>query len=181
MASLFQPSYAGDWSAETAPPTPCATGSVCSPVSNSSPYGLFGVGAYVDVRFTRWIQLEAEGRWMRYNQYNPTATSGGGIYFDNYLVGPRVPLRRIWKANTYAKALVGYGKMNMGFYPGLCYGDCIASGRFTALAFGGGADIKLTRRISLRAFDAEYQYWPQWGNSSLSPYGVSMGIGYKIF
>jgi hypothetical protein len=63
----------------------------------------------------------------------------------------------------------------------LCTGQCEATGRFTAVAFGGGADIRLNRRFSLRAFDAEYQYWPTWGNSSLSPYGVSMGIGYKVF
>ena len=56
-----------------------------------------------------------------------------------------------------------------------------AHGRFTALAFGGGVDLKLTKRISLRAVDVEYQYWPLWGNSTLSPYGASMGIGYKIF
>jgi opacity protein-like surface antigen len=180
-ASVFQPSYSGDWAAETVPVSPCYPNSVCNPVANRSPYPLFGIGAYVDLRFTHWIQLEAEGRWMRYNQNNPTGTTNGGIYFDNYLVGPRVPLHRIWKANPYAKALVGYGKMNLGYYPGLCSGDCVAAGRFTALAFGGGADIKLTRRVSLRALDVEYQYWPQWGNSSLAPYGVSVGVGYRIF
>ena len=49
--------------------------------------------------------------------------------------------------------------------------------------FGVGAyvDVKLTKRISLRAVDFEYQYWPLWGNSSLSPYGASMGIGYRVF
>jgi hypothetical protein len=181
MASLFQPSYAGDWVSQTTPPSTCTTSTVCSPISNPGPFGLFGVGAYVDVRFTHWIQLEAEGRWLRFNQYNPTGTTNGGIYQDNYLVGPRVPLHRVWKANTYGKVLVGYGMMNLGFYPGLCYGTCIASGRFTNLALGGGADIKLNRKFSLRVVDVEYQYWPQWGNTSLSPYGVSMGVGYKIF
>jgi len=54
-------------------------------------------------------------------------------------------------------------------------------GRFTDIAFGGGLDIKLTRKISLRAMDAEYHYWPSWGNTKLLPYGVSVGVGYKIF
>jgi len=57
----------------------------------------------------------------------------------------------------------------------------VGHGRFTAFAFGGGVDVKLTKRLSFRALDAEYQYWPTWGNSTLSPYGASMGIGYKIF
>jgi hypothetical protein len=174
MASLFQPSFQGDWQAETVPPTYCYPTSVCAPVSAASPFGLFGVGAYVDVKFTRWIQIEAEGRWLRFNQYQ-------NIHQDNYLIGPRVPIHRFWKAEVYGKALIGYGSMDLGVYPGLCTGQCEATGRFTAVAFGGGADIRLNRRFSLRAFDAEYQYWPTWGNSSLSPYGVSMGIGYKVF
>lgn len=174
MASLFQPDFQGDWAAETTPASPCYSISVCAPVANTSANGLFGVGAYVDVRFTRWIQIEAEGRWLRFNEFQH-------IRQDNYLIGPRVPIRSFWKATVYGKALVGYGKMDLGLYPGLCSGVCEATGRFTATAFGGGADIHLNKRFTFRAIDAEYQYWPQWGNSSLKPYGVSMGFGYRIF
>jgi hypothetical protein len=42
-------------------------------------------------------------------------------------------------------------------------------------------DVKLTRRISLRAVDVEYQYWPWWSNTALSPYGASVGMSYKVF
>lgn len=59
MASLFQPNDQGDWQAETTPAAPCYGASVCAPVANASPCGLFGIGAYVDVHFTRWIQIEA--------------------------------------------------------------------------------------------------------------------------
>jgi len=181
IGSLFQPKFQGDWHAQTTPASPCYPTSFCQPVSNTSASWLFGVGAYVDVKFTRWIQLEGEARWLRFNQYNPTQTAAGGIYQDNYLIGPRIPIRRFWKANFYGKALVGYGKMALGAYPGACTGTCTANGRFTDVAFGGGADIRLTRKFTLRAFDAEYQYWPQWGSSSLSPYGVSVGVGYRVF
>jgi hypothetical protein len=176
MASAFQPSYEGDWNSS------CTYEVVCTPVSEQNPFWLFGIGAYVDVKLSRWIQVEAEGRWLRFNQYNVSQISGGGISENNYLIGPRVPIHRFWKANFYGKALIGYGTMNLGYYPGYCTsGSCYASGRFTDIAVGGGADIKLTRRISFRAFDAEYQFWPNWGANSLSPYGVSTGIGYKIF
>jgi opacity protein-like surface antigen len=124
-----------------------------------------GVGAYVDVRFSRWVQLEAEGRWQRFNQYD-------GIHQDNYLAGPRIPIHRIWKGTVYGKALVGLSQMS-------CAG--CRSGHYTDFAFGGGMDMKLTKRLSFRAVDAEYQYYPNFGTSALSPYGVSMGIGYKIF
>jgi len=154
--SVFQPDFTGIWS----PPSP--------PVAESSPFALIGVGTYVDVRLSRWVQLEAEGRWQRFNQYY-------NVYQDNYLAGPRLPVYRFWRSTVYGKALGGISKMKSNRDG--------REARFTnaTLAFGGGMDIKLTRRLSWRAADVEYQYWPQWGNSHLSPYGASMGIGYKIF
>ena len=72
--------------------------------------------------------------------------------------------------------------MNLGYYPGKCNTPlCVESGHFTALAFGGGADVHLTKRFYLRAIDAEYQYWPGFGPSALKPLGVSAGLGFKIF
>ena len=156
MVSIFQPDFEGDWQSP----------SYQYPVAHTSPDPLFGAGAYVDVKFTRWVQLEAEGRWLRFNQY-------GGISQDNYLIGPRIPVFHFWRSSVYAKALGGYAKMN--------FDSLSDNGSFTDLAFGGGMDVKLTKRLSLRAVDFEYQYYPRWSNSSLSPYGASVGIGYKIF
>jgi hypothetical protein len=161
-ASIFQPGYQGDLTSGCYPPysTPCDA------VANASPKALFGAGAFVDIGFSRWVQLEAEGRWLRFNKYY-------GISQDNYLIGPRVPVYRFHRATVYGKALIGFSKMTFD-----TYND---NGQYTTVAVGGGVDYKLTKRISLRAFDAEYQYWPTWGNSSLSPYGASMGVSYKIF
>ena len=156
MGSVFQPDFAGDWSAQ--PPY--------DPVAEASASPLLGLGAYVDIKFTHWLQIEAEGRWLRFNQY-------AGIYQDNYLVGPRVPVHSFGKSTVYGKVLAGYSNMTFD-----TYGD---HGRFTDFAFGGGIDYKLTKRISIRALDVEYHYWPTWGNSTLSPYGASAGIGYRIF
>ena len=156
IASIFQTDYAED----RQPP------SFQYPVAHASLYPLIGAGAYVDVKFKRWVQLEAEGRWLRFNQY-------GGISQNNYLIGPRVPVLHFWRSSVYAKALGGYAKMNFD-----SFGN---KGTFTDLAFGGGMDVKLTKRISIRAADFEYQYYPKWSNSTLSPYGASVGIGYKLF
>ena len=155
LASGFQPDYQGGF------------------VAQASPYALYGAGAYVDVKFTRWFQVEAEGRWLRFNALD-------GITEDNYLIGPRLPIQRLrfWRATPYAKVLIGYGKMN--------FENNVGTGRFTDIAYGGGVDFKLTKRISARG-DFEYQQWPQWPdipgipNSPLYPYGASVGIGYKIF
>jgi len=170
IASVFQPDFEGSWVTQNSPVEPCYSNVICVPAAQTSHYPLFGAGAYVDVRLKRWVQFEAEGRWQRWNQYD-------GIYQDNYLIGPRLPVYRFWKATVYGKALGGFSKMNFGTF----YGAPAGHGSFTDLAFGGGMDIKLTKKLSFRAVDVEYQYWPSWSNASLSPYGVSMGFGYKIF
>lgn len=148
FASVTQPDYAGFAIAQT------------------SPNRLYGIGAFVDVRFRRWVQLEAEGRWSRFNEFENTSE-------DNYLIGPRVPIHtfHFMKATPYGKVLVGLGRMNFENKDGY--------GHFTAIAYGGGLDFKLTKRISARG-DFEYQQWPQWLNSSLYPYVVSAGVSYRI-
>jgi hypothetical protein len=164
MASFFQPDFVGGPSAWRCDASSCPPG-LYYPVAQASSDPLVGLGAYVDLKFNRWVQLEAEGRWLRFNRDQD-------VHEDNYLIGPRVPIYSFWKATLYGKALGGFSRMDLG------YG---VHGSFTAFAFGGGMDVKLTKRLSIRAFDAEYQYWPEWGNTNLSPYGASAGIGYKIF
>ena len=150
MGSVFQPDYAGGG------------------VPQSSPQRLFGAGIYVDLKMTRWIQLEGEARWLRGNAFVD-------ITEDNYLIGPRVPIHEFKPLGItpYGKVLVGLGRMNFEYNQ--------AYGRFTDLALGGGVDLKLTKRISVRPFDFEYQLWPNWINGTLKPYGASAGIAYKIF
>ncbi len=148
MGSVFQPDYNG-------------TG---VPAQSSTP--LIGVGTYVDLRVRHWIQIEAEGRWLRYNQF-------ANIYEDNYLIGPKFPIHETHRFKPYAKALFGYGKMNFQYN--------FAYGHFADIALGGGVDMPLGHRLILRAADFEYQIWPNWINGSLKPYGGSVGIAYKIF
>jgi hypothetical protein len=156
--SGFQPDYAGNGIPQAAP------------FYNGY---LAGLGTFVDVKFTPWIQIEGEARWMRFNK--PV----GGIYEDNYLVGPRLPIYKLhfWRATPYAKVLVGYGKLN--------FEDGNGWGRYTDIAYGGGLDVKMTRRITLKLPDFEYQQWPRWsegaGEYTLFPYGVSIGASYRFF
>ena len=156
--SGFQPDYAGNGVPEAAP---------------FSGY-LAGMGTFVDVKFTPWVQIEAEGRWMRFNRPD------GGIYEDNYLIGPRLPIYKLhfWRATPYAKALIGWGKLNFENGNGW--------GRYTDIAMGGGLDIKMSKRINLRVPDFEYQIWPNWSEggtntASLKPYGISVGVSYRVF
>jgi hypothetical protein len=156
IGSLFQPDFQGDWTA-TAP---------YYPVAHSAQYPLIGIGAYVDFKKSRWIQFEAEGRWLRWNQYHQ-------IDQDVYQIGPRIPIHRFGRFTPYGKALVGTAKMR--------FDQLGHTGSFTDLAFGGGVDVRVSRRFSLRMADVEYQYWPRWGTSTISPYGVSVGVGYRVY
>lgn len=148
FGSVTQPDYAGFGVAQT------------------SPNRLYGIGAFVDVRFRRWVQVEAEGRWSRFNEFE-------NISEDNYLIGPRIPIHsfRFMRATPYGKVLVGFARMN--------FENNDAWGRFTDIAYGGGVDCRLTNRISARG-DFEYQQWPDWLSSALYPYSVSAGVSYRI-
>ncbi len=148
LGSMFQPDYDG------------------LGIAYTSPNRLYGPGAFVDVRFSRWVQVEAEGHWLRYNEfYQPGATTGNGE--STYLVGPRIPIGTFHRVTPYGKFLVGLGT-----------GSFLSGGTFV-LDYGGGVDYRLTRRFTLRAIDFEYQQWRV--TPTLYPYGGSVGISYKIF
>jgi len=145
---MFQPDYAGTL------------------VAYDSPNRLYGIGAYVDARFTRWAQIEAEGRWSHFNQYYPPLSSVG-INEDTYLIGPRIAPYEFHRLVPYGKVLVGIGT------------GSFLTGNTFAIAFGGGVDYRLTRRFTLRCFDFEYQRWRV--TPTLYPYGGSVGLSYQIF
>jgi len=142
LGSMFQPDYAGEGIAQT------------------SPNRLYGAGAYVDAHFSRWVQVEAEGRWLRYNTYK-------GINENTYLIGPRIPIATFHRVTPYGKFLFGLGN------------GSFLNGNTFVLSYGGGVDYRLSRRFTLRAFDFEYQSWRV--NPTLWPYGGSVGLSYKIF
>jgi len=159
FGSIFQPDYAG------------------GAVPGASQIPLYGMGTYVDVKFNRWAQIEAEGRWLRFNEDRQIGQS-------NYLIGPRLPIHHFGRYTPYAKALIGFGYMTFEHEDG----DILPQryGRYTDIALGGGVDIKLTKRFSART-DFEFQGWPNWPyipgipTATLMPYGASVGVGYRIF
>jgi hypothetical protein len=144
FASAFQPDYAGGG------------------IAYASPQRLYGVGGYVDARFNRWVQPEAEVRFLRFNEYL-------GIDQNTYLIGPRIPITTFHRLTPYGKFLIGFGTGSASWLNG------------TALVTtaGGGVDYRLSRKFTLRAFDFEYQRWSV--TPTLWPYGASVGMSYKVF
>jgi outer membrane protein with beta-barrel domain len=148
LGSLAQPDYEGTFEAAT------------------SPNRIYGPGAYVDVHFSRWVQIEGEARWLRFNQFKPIYLPQGNGE-TTYLIGPRIPIGTFHRVTPYGKFLVGLGSASF------------INGDTFVLAYGGGVDVRLTRRFTLRAVDFEYQEWRV--TPTLWPYGGSVGISYKIF
>jgi hypothetical protein len=128
-------------------------------IAEASPYKLFGYGAFVDYRMRRWLQIEGEARWMNFNKYE-------NINESNYLVGIRDPLHTWGRYTPYAKVLIGWGS-----------GDFL-SGRAEDIAYGGGLDYRLNKKLSLRV-DFEQQRWRT--TPVLHPYVGGVGVVYKIF
>lgn len=143
--SIFQPDYAGQGVAQT------------------SPQRLYGFGVYVDADFTRWIQLEAQGRWLHWNKY-------AGIYQNTYGIGPRIPIHEFRSFTPYGKFLIGWGSMSD------------LNGKATVFTYGGGVDYRLNRLSSKLTARGEFEY-QDWrvGTPNIQPYGASFGLSYRIY
>lgn len=149
-------------------------GSAVQPKYPAQDY-LYGGGAFVDIKFRKWVQVEAETSWLRWNLPTGSNTSSlvQGAYQDYYSVGPKVPIRRIGKFQTYGKFLITDTKIN--------YANGYGYGHFLDYTFGGGADVKLTRHFRLRAADFEYHYVTKYFGSNLQPMGISVGLAYRVY
>ena len=62
----------------------------------------------MDARLSRWLEIEGEGRWLRFNQYYlEDSPIGNGE--NTYLIGPRIPIVTYHRLTPYGKFLVGMG------------------------------------------------------------------------
>ncbi|MGD0729850.1 MAG: outer membrane beta-barrel protein [Terracidiphilus sp.] len=123
-----------------------------------------GVGAFLDLNAPRWWGIEAEGRWILFHEF-------AHVHEDTYLVGPRF-IYPIGHFKFYGKGLYGQGVFA---FP---YGS--AHEFSPVIAMGGGVDYRLTHKISVRLFDAEYQRWWNFQHQGISPIGASIGVAYHF-
>jgi len=141
-------------------------------IPDFTPNRLGGAGIFIDWDIFRKFNLgvEGEARWLRFNQQL-------GSYEDNYLVGPRYS-RHYGKFVPYVKFLMGAGEFE--------FPNGYGHGGYFAYAPGGGLDYRLTRKVTIRAIDYEYQFWPSapgggFPTNGLSPNGFSFGASYRVF
>jgi hypothetical protein len=124
-----------------------------------------GITGFVDIDSRSHFGVEAEGRWLEWNQTN-------SVHAETYSIGPRYH-RNFGKLQPYAKGMVGLGDFTFAYN--------LANGRYLTVAAGGGVDYHLTDKIYIRAADFEYQFWPQFTFGNMTSLGVSSGIRVRVF
>lgn len=125
---------------------------------------MLGVGAFVDGDSTSHVGIEAEGRWIEFHQR-------ANVHAETYSIGGRYHFV-FGRLEPYAKGLAGFANFTFPYN--------YAQGRYLVVTAGGGADYRLTRRISFRA-EAEYQDWPGFTFGSMTSLNGSVGLKVGIF
>lgn len=134
-------------------------------------YGQFpikGASAFADFDFGLHVGVEADIHYIAF--VTPT-----DLAENTYLFGPRFMLPH-GRFTLYGKALMGEGDLVIQEYQ-----DNIGrpAGFYFAYAVGGGLDIRVSNRITVRAIDLESQRWPNYGNG-LSPTVYTVGVAYHF-
>jgi len=124
-----------------------------------------GVTGFVDLDAQSPLGVELEGRWVELNQRANVRT-------ETYSVGPRYH-HSFGNLQAYGKGIVGFGDFNFPYD--------LARGRFLVVTVGGGVDLKVRRRLYVRAADVEYQCWPQFTYGAMSSFVVSAGLRVRVF
>jgi hypothetical protein len=119
------------------------------PVAFKLPSITQGFGTNVTYNFTRYLGLEGNygGDWNRYASINAAA------------IGPKLTFRGDG-VNFFAHTLLGFERLSS---------RGIDSSNGIAAILGGGMDLKLTRRVSWRVFEADYQFARQNFSNEVGP------------
>lgn len=131
----------------------------------------YGLGVYGDFDYRVWrnigVGIEGEARFLNFD-------TKSGVYSQNFLGGPRVTytIGRRWE--PYVKFLAGGSRFH--------YPDFISNQiyDYTTVAGGGGLDIHLNHRWTIRPADFEYQHW-DFPPTGLTPWVYSAGVSFHLF
>jgi len=100
--------------------------------------------------------------------------SGATSHEMDYLFGPRVYFRAQGRIYPFVQALFGGERFSAGVT-----GVGSASSNAFATAVGGGADVTLTRHVSLRALQVDYLY-THLGGASQNNFRLQSGIVWRF-
>lgn len=110
-----------------------------------------GGSGWVSFNFTRSIALVGE---IAGQHASNVSSTGADLTLTSFMAGPRYTWTRPYRLAPFGQALVGGAHAGGALAPGSS--GLPGSGNAFAMTAGGGLDIGLTRRIALRAFEADY-------------------------
>jgi hypothetical protein len=109
-------------------------------------YNLNGGSASFAYNFSDRVALVADGGIYRFGGL----PAGLDSTMYTYLFGPRFSFRKLSRVTPFAQVLLGGGRLNAGS-AGISAGE-----NGFSMAMGGGLDLPLRRRFSIRLIQAEY-------------------------
>jgi opacity protein-like surface antigen len=145
-----------------------------SPTPFGNSFSLNGWQASITENATDWLGLTQEFG----GAYGTERLQGLNNHFNMFsiLSGPRFSYPRLKGVTPFAHALFGYDQMTVSL-PGTSLS--VRSSSY-AMALGGGMDVKLSRRLALRLFQADYYMTRDFGstqNNLRFSAGIVFGFG----
>lgn len=143
------------------------------PPATCACFSMNGGGAWLGYRLTNSFTAVAEFSAQHAGNINGT---GEDLTLFSYLFGPRYTWRKSELFQPFGQILLGGAHSSGTFEPSLTG----ASGSFNAFAMvaGGGLDLNFSRRIALRAFEADYYFtkFPNGVNDHQNNLRVAAGV-----
>jgi outer membrane immunogenic protein len=121
------------------------------PAGGCGCFALNGGSGWVSFNFTRSLALVGE---IASQHASNVSSTGADLTLTSYLAGPRYTWVRPHRLTPFAQFLVGGAHAGGTLAPGSS--GLPGSSSAFAMVAGGGLDIGLTRRIAVRAFEADY-------------------------
>jgi hypothetical protein len=126
-------------------------------------YGTFDLNNHIGIEG----DLHLASIFKSYYEYKETSYDAGLRWTQHYR-----------KYSPYVKGLVGFGHSSAPFANQIVGGN--TPGSYFLYGLGGGLDYSLTPKINVRAFDFEYQRWPNFPPHGLTPPLFTFGVAYRL-
>jgi peptidoglycan-associated lipoprotein len=122
-----------------------------APAGGCGCFALNGGSGWAAFNFNRSIGVVGE---IASQHASNISSTGDDLTLTFFLAGPRYTLNRMGRFAPFAQVLVGGAHAGGTLAPGSS--GLPGPGNAFAMIAGGGLDIGVTRRIALRAFEADY-------------------------
>jgi outer membrane immunogenic protein len=126
-------------------------------ILTGAPLTLNGGSASIAMYFSNWFGIAGD---FGLNRQNNVAGQGFNLVFSTYQFGPRLRFSNATRATPFVHFLWGAGHAGGTLYTrSLGYGVPPLGANYTfVLTAGGGADWRVSSRISIRMIEAEYMH-----------------------